>query len=59
MKKLAQNHNKTVSMTIHQPSSEIFSLFDDLILMVEGRIVYQGLASESVEYFSQMGFRCP
>jgi len=27
--------------------------------MVEGRLVYQGLASESVEYFSQMGFRCP
>ena len=59
MKKLAQNHNKTVAMTIHQPSSEIFSLFDDLILMVEGRLVYQGLASESVEYFSQMGLRCP
>ena len=59
MKKLAQNHNKTVAMTIHQPSSEIFSLFDDLILMVEGRLVYQGLAGESAEYFAQMGFRCP
>jgi hypothetical protein len=59
MKKLTHNRNKTVAMTIHQPSSEIFSLFDDLILMVEGRLVYQGLASESVEYFSQMGFRCP
>jgi ABC-type multidrug transport system ATPase subunit len=48
MKKLAATKNKTVAMTIHQPSSEIFSLFDDLILMVEGRLVYQGLASESV-----------
>jgi ABC-type multidrug transport system ATPase subunit len=59
MKKLAHNRNKTVAMTIHQPSSEIFHLFDDFIFMVAGRLVYQGLASESVEYFAQMGFRSP
>ena len=38
-------------MTIHQPSSEIFKLFDNLILMVNGRLIYQGNADESINYF--------
>jgi len=59
MKKLAASRNKTVAMTIHQPSSEIFHLFDDFIFIVAGRLVYQGLASESVDYFTSLGFRCP
>lgn len=59
MKKLAQNKNKTIVMTIHQPSSEIFDLFDDLILMVAGRLVYQGPSADSVPYFTQMGFKSP
>jgi ABC-type multidrug transport system ATPase subunit len=59
MKKLAASRNKTVAMTIHQPSSEIFHLFDDFIFIVAGRLVYQGLASKSVDYFTSLGFRCP
>jgi ABC-type multidrug transport system ATPase subunit len=46
-------------MTIHQPNSEIFALFDKLILLVGGRSVYQGLAKDSVGYFDKMGFTCP
>lgn len=42
LKNLALNQNKTVIMTIHQPNSDIFYLFDRLLLMVEGRIIYQG-----------------
>jgi hypothetical protein len=26
--------------TIHQPNSQIFSMFDKLILMVDGHIIY-------------------
>jgi ABC-type multidrug transport system ATPase subunit len=59
MKKLATNKNKTIAMTIHQPSSEIFELFDTLILMVAGRLVYQASAHDSVNYFTQMGFKSP
>lgn len=59
MKKLAASGNKTIAMTIHQPSSEIFELFDNLIFMVAGRLVYQGPAAQSVEYFKQLGFSCP
>lgn len=42
MKKLVVDENRTVAMTIHQPSAETFSHFDKLILVAEGRITYQG-----------------
>ncbi len=40
LKHLAENGRNIVS-TIHQPSSEIFGQFDNLILMVRGNIIYQ------------------
>jgi ABC-type multidrug transport system ATPase subunit len=51
LKKFARDRGKTVIATIHQPSSQAFNLFDRLILMQDGHIVYQGLASESAAYF--------
>ncbi len=44
MKRLAKNQNKTIAMTIHQPSSDIYYLFDRLVFLVAGRMVYQGPA---------------
>lgn len=40
MKSLAKN-GRTVISTIHQPSSEIFGMFDKLILLVQGEVIYQ------------------
>jgi len=40
-------------MTIHQPNSDIYELFDRLILMVEGRFIYQGDAAHAPDYFSK------
>jgi hypothetical protein len=48
-----------VLCTIHQPSSEVFFLFDIVIYMKEGRIFYQGPVSNIVSYFSGRGFTCP
>jgi ATP-binding cassette, subfamily G (WHITE), eye pigment precursor transporter len=50
---------KTVITTIHQPSSEAFSTFNRLILMMDGYIVYQGLARESPLHFGSIGYSCP
>lgn len=33
---------KTLICTIHQPSSEIYEMFDQICLMAEGRIVFIG-----------------
>eukprot|EP00475_Leptophrys_vorax_P015691 TRINITY_DN21992_c0_g1_i1.p1 TRINITY_DN21992_c0_g1~~TRINITY_DN21992_c0_g1_i1.p1 ORF type:complete len:674 (-),score=211.74 TRINITY_DN21992_c0_g1_i1:46-2067(-) len=59
VRKMAHLGNRTVVCTIHQPSSEIFELFDDLILMVNGHLIYSGPAKAAVPYFASQGFRCP
>ncbi|CAH0478266.1 unnamed protein product [Peronospora belbahrii] len=50
---------RTVVATIHQPSSELFALFDQLYLVSDGSPVYQGKARDSVEYFASLGYECP
>jgi ABC-type multidrug transport system ATPase subunit len=58
LKKLALK-GKTVVATLHQPSSEIFHMIDDLIVMAAGEIVYCGPANAVVSYFATLGFNCP
>lgn len=40
---------KTVIASIHQPSSEVFALFDDLFLLSGGETIYFGEAKMAVE----------
>jgi ABC-type multidrug transport system ATPase subunit len=48
---LARRENKAVIFTIHQPSSNIYGLFDKLLIMNKGKMVYQGLPTGVVDYF--------
>ncbi len=41
LKRLASSRTVTVVCTIHQPQAKIFNLFDTLILLNRGNIVYQ------------------
>ncbi|CAL5184972.1 unnamed protein product [Lathyrus oleraceus] len=50
---------RTVIASIHQPSSEVFELFDQLYLLSGGKTVYFGQASDAYEFFEQAGFPCP
>lgn len=45
----------SVLATIHQPSSELFFLFDRVILLSEGYTIYNGPPSRVKEYFEQFG----
>jgi ABC-type multidrug transport system ATPase subunit len=51
LKKVA-NAGASVLFTIHQPSSDIFKSFDNLILMNKGRVMYQGPVEQVNEYFA-------
>mmetsp|Transcript_13559 Transcript_13559/g.36688 ORF Transcript_13559/g.36688 Transcript_13559/m.36688 type:complete len:690 (-) Transcript_13559:688-2757(-) len=51
---------QTVVASIHQPRSSIWSMFDDLVLLHEGKVVYSGPAGEeALEHFAQLGYPCP
>ncbi|XP_057454408.1 ABC transporter G family member 36-like [Lotus japonicus] len=49
----------TILMSLLQPAPETFNLFDDIILISEGQVVYQGPREHIVEFFESCGFRCP
>jgi ABC-type multidrug transport system ATPase subunit len=50
---------KIVILTIHQPRSDIFKMFDKIGILSMGEIVYFGKADQIVPYFGSLGFPCP
>ncbi|KAK9828718.1 hypothetical protein WJX72_001697 [[Myrmecia] bisecta] len=50
---------RTVISTIHQPRSSIYSMFDLLYMLSEGKTMYFGPAAEATAYFARWGFVCP
>lgn len=51
--------SKIVVFSIHQPTSEIFQLFTNIILMNAGQIIFHGSVDEAQTLFSNMGFNLP
>ncbi|CAE5957576.1 unnamed protein product [Arabidopsis arenosa] len=51
--------NGTALISLLQPAPETFNLFDDIILIAEGEIIYEGPRDHVVEFFETMGFKCP
>ncbi|CCW65175.1 unnamed protein product [Phytomonas sp. EM1] len=50
---------RTIIYTIHQPTAEVLSSFDDLMLLTGGRCAYHGTMADSLDYFESIGFKCP
>ena len=49
----------TVVATIHQPSSEIWSRFDQLLLLANGKTVFVGEVKRAVPHFASLECHCP
>lgn len=49
---------RTVISSIHQPSSEVFALFDDLFLLSGGETVYFGEAKSAIEVYKVVILTC-
>ena len=58
LKNLAKE-GRTVVCTIHQPSSQIYAMFDRLLLMAEGKIAFLGNSDEARDFFTICGYPCP
>lgn len=50
---------RTVVSSVHQPRSAIYQLFDDVVILSEGSIMYAGPGAEMVEYFSKLKYQMP
>ncbi|KAK4479170.1 hypothetical protein RD792_014681 [Penstemon davidsonii] len=49
----------TTVISLLQPAPETYELFDDIILLSEGQMVYQGPRVAAPGFFASMGFLCP
>lgn len=58
LKKVA-TAGSSVLFTIHQPSSEIFTSFDRLILMHKGCVMFQGPVPVIPDHFARLGYPVP
>ncbi|XP_061351433.1 pleiotropic drug resistance protein 3-like isoform X2 [Gastrolobium bilobum] len=59
LQQLVHITDATAVLSLLQPAPETFELFDDLILMAEGKIVYHGPCSQALQFFKDCGFWCP
>ncbi|EAL71957.1 ABC transporter G family protein [Dictyostelium discoideum AX4] len=57
LKKLAKS-GRTIICTIHQPRSNIYDMFDNLLLLGDGNTIYYGKANKALEYFNANGYHC-
>lgn len=50
---------RTIVTTIHQPRSEIWGMFDGLVILTRGSPVYSGKAADSLSWFKGIGMELP
>lgn len=46
-------------LIVHQPRSEIWGLFNNVILLAKGAAAYCGPSDQCIPYFSQLGYELP
>lgn len=51
--------DRTTFVTLYQAGEGIYDVMDKVLVIEEGRMIYQGPAKEAKQYFIDLGFRCP
>jgi ABC-type multidrug transport system ATPase subunit/ABC-type multidrug transport system permease subunit len=51
--------NRTIVISLLQPAPEVINLFDDLLLLTDGKVIYHGPMGEAIPFFKTLGFECP
>jgi ABC-type multidrug transport system ATPase subunit len=59
LKTLARDYKRTIIFTIHQPRSNIYTMFDKLLLLASGNMVYSGPANFTTDYLDSIDHPCP
>ena len=59
LSRMARSSRRTVVVTIHQPRSNIVALFDKLLVLGRGRVIYCGPMAGCGAYLDGIGHACP
>lgn len=59
MRVLCDSMKNTFIVSLLQPSPQVFELFDNIMLLADGHIIYHGPTESVVRYFAQLGFALP
>ncbi|KAL3726503.1 hypothetical protein ACJRO7_031405 [Eucalyptus globulus] len=59
LKQFIHTLDGTAIISLLQPTPETYDLFDDIILLSDGQMVYQGPQELVLDFFESMGFKCP
>ncbi|KAK7277246.1 hypothetical protein RIF29_18397 [Crotalaria pallida] len=59
MRQMVHIMDVTMIISLLQPAPETYNLFDDIILLSEGEVVYQGPRESILDFFESLGFKCP
>ncbi|CAL1270158.1 unnamed protein product [Larinioides sclopetarius] len=57
LKDYAVNNHTTVVVTVHQPSSLMFQMFDKLLVMAEAKVAYFGSRTDVIDKFAELDMR--
>jgi len=55
----SKDFQRTRIISLLQPNPETVALFDELILLADGQILYAGPISQVEDYFANIGYRAP
>ncbi|KAH9642939.1 hypothetical protein HF086_011296 [Spodoptera exigua] len=50
---------RTIACVLHQPSSQLFNIADDVIVLANGRSLYAGAIADIPSALTRAGFMCP
>ncbi|CAI7790247.1 unnamed protein product [Closterium sp. NIES-53] len=59
LRHLTHLHAATTLVALLQPAPETYELFDDVLLLSEGHVVFHGPREHVLPFFSRLGFGCP
>ncbi|KAI6173797.1 ATP-binding cassette sub-family G member 2 [Aphelenchoides besseyi] len=59
LRNLAKQKGMTIVITIHQPSSQVFELFDKICLLVDGRNAFSGSTEQAIRHWKKLGEPLP
>jgi len=56
--KRLSDRGRNIIFSIHQPRYSIYRLFDSIMLLSHGDVVYHGQSMGALDYFSSIGYKC-